>query len=42
MNITQILSQELSATAAQITAAIELLDKKAVEIKNKIKNIFEK
>lgn len=26
MNITQILSQELSATAAQINAAIELLD----------------
>ncbi|RQK62606.1 Tex family protein [Neisseria meningitidis] len=26
MNITQILSQELSATAAQITAAVELLD----------------
>ena len=26
MNITQILSQELSATASQITAAIELLD----------------
>ena len=26
MNITQILSKELSATAAQITAAVELLD----------------
>ncbi|MGN6875936.1 Tex-like N-terminal domain-containing protein, partial [Neisseria sp. P0021.S007] len=26
MNITQILSQELSATTAQINAAIELLD----------------
>lgn len=26
MNIIQILSQELSATAAQITAAVELLD----------------
>ena len=26
MNITQILSQELSATTAQITAAVELLD----------------
>ena len=26
MNITQILSQELSATAAQITAAVKLLD----------------
>ena len=26
MNITQILSQEISATVAQITAAVELLD----------------